>query len=162
MNRRHIGNWILGMVVIVLTLTLAPGQTIVQNCAMPAPNLVGWWPGDGNANDIKGGNNGTLENGVTFAPGMVDQAFYFNGDHAYVKVPKAPELDMTDEVTVSFWMKADVDNPLTDCQGLVTTDTVPARDWHGFPVKTLSVADLLGEGILRIHSNQSVTSLFKV
>ena len=47
-------------------------------------------------------------------------------------------------------------------KGLVTTDTVPARDWRGFPVKVLSVADLLGEGILRIHSNQSVTSLFKV
>ncbi len=47
-------------------------------------------------------------------------------------------------------------------EGLVTTDTVPARDWKGFPVKVLSVADLLGEGILRIHSNQSVTSLFKV
>jgi ribose-phosphate pyrophosphokinase len=47
-------------------------------------------------------------------------------------------------------------------EGLVTTDTVPARDWRGFPVKVLSVADLLGEGILRIHSNQSVTSLFKV
>jgi ribose-phosphate pyrophosphokinase len=47
-------------------------------------------------------------------------------------------------------------------KGLVTTDTVPARDWRGFPVKILSVADLLGEGILRIHSNQSVTSLFKV
>ncbi len=47
-------------------------------------------------------------------------------------------------------------------KGLVTTDTVPAREWKGFPVKVLSVADLLGEGILRIHSNQSVTSLFKV
>lgn len=50
----------------------------------------------------------------------------------------------------------------SDIKGLVTTDTVPARDWRGFPVKVLSVADLLGEGILRIHSNQSVTSLFKV
>jgi ribose-phosphate pyrophosphokinase len=50
----------------------------------------------------------------------------------------------------------------SDIKGLVTTDTVPSRDWHGFPVKVLSVADLLGEGILRIHSNQSVTSLFKV
>ena len=47
-------------------------------------------------------------------------------------------------------------------KGLVTTDTVPPRDWKGFPVKVLSVADLLGEGIIRIHSNQSVTSLFKV
>ncbi|MFH0953465.1 MAG: ribose-phosphate pyrophosphokinase [Verrucomicrobiota bacterium] len=45
---------------------------------------------------------------------------------------------------------------------LVTTDTVPACDWRGFPVTVLSVADLLGEAMLRIHNNQSVTSLFRV
>ena len=47
-------------------------------------------------------------------------------------------------------------------QELVTTDSVPARDWNGFPVKILSVAELLGEAIMRIHSDESVTSLFKV
>jgi len=30
-----------------------------------------------------------------------------------------------------------------------------AKDWHGFPVKVLSIADLLGEAILRVHNNQS-------
>ena len=45
---------------------------------------------------------------------------------------------------------------------LVTTDSVPARDWRGFPVTVLSVAELLGEAIMRIHNNQSVSSLFKV
>jgi len=45
---------------------------------------------------------------------------------------------------------------------LVTTDTVPQRDWYGFHVETLSVAELLGEAMLRIHGNQSVTSLFKI
>jgi ribose-phosphate pyrophosphokinase len=45
---------------------------------------------------------------------------------------------------------------------LVTTDSVPSPDWKGYPVNVLSVADLLGEAILRVHSNQSVTSLFKV
>jgi len=45
---------------------------------------------------------------------------------------------------------------------LVTTDSVPARDWRGFPVTVLSVAELLGEAIMRIHNNQSVSSLFRV
>ncbi|HOW98298.1 MAG TPA: ribose-phosphate pyrophosphokinase [Kiritimatiellia bacterium] len=45
---------------------------------------------------------------------------------------------------------------------MVTTNSVPAKNWNGFPVEALSVADLLGEAILRIHSNQSVTSLFNV
>jgi len=45
---------------------------------------------------------------------------------------------------------------------LVTTDTIPLGDTGGLPVKVLSVAELLGEAILRIHNNQSVTSLFRM
>jgi ribose-phosphate pyrophosphokinase len=45
---------------------------------------------------------------------------------------------------------------------MITTDSVPAKDWGGFPVTVLSIGELLGEAILRIHNNQSVTSLFKV
>lgn len=45
---------------------------------------------------------------------------------------------------------------------LVTTDSVPPRDWRGFPVTVLTVAELLGEAIIRVQNNQSVTSLFKV
>ena len=43
---------------------------------------------------------------------------------------------------------------------LVVTDTVPIIDSDGFPVEILSVSGLLGEAILRIHENRSVTSLF--
>jgi len=45
---------------------------------------------------------------------------------------------------------------------LVVTDTVPLNESSGFPVVSLSVADLLGEAILRIHENRSVTSLFNL
>jgi ribose-phosphate pyrophosphokinase len=45
---------------------------------------------------------------------------------------------------------------------LVTTDSVPRKRWNGMNVTVLSVAELLGEAILRIHNDQSVTSLFKV
>jgi hypothetical protein len=45
-----------------------------QTSCSPAPsNIVNWWPGDGNANDIIGADNGTLVGGVTFAPGKVGQ-----------------------------------------------------------------------------------------
>lgn len=47
-------------------------------------------------------------------------------------------------------------------QELITTDTVPSRDWKGVNVTVLSVAKLLAEAILRIHHNQSVTSLFHI
>lgn len=45
---------------------------------------------------------------------------------------------------------------------LVVTDTVPMTEsTSGFPITVLSVAELLGEAILRIHENRSVTSLFR-
>jgi len=44
---------------------------------------------------------------------------------------------------------------------LITTNTVPI-DTRGLPITVLSVAPLLGEAIVRINSNESVTSLFKI
>ena len=45
---------------------------------------------------------------------------------------------------------------------LVVTDSIPMGDTAGCPITVLSVAELLGEAMLRIHDNQSVTSLFRV
>ncbi len=45
---------------------------------------------------------------------------------------------------------------------LVVTDTVPQSAERGTGVTVLSVAELLGEAIKRIHSNKSVSSLFKL
>ena len=43
---------------------------------------------------------------------------------------------------------------------IITTNSTPVRD-HGLPIKVLSIAPLLGEAIVRINSNESVTGLFK-
>lgn len=45
---------------------------------------------------------------------------------------------------------------------LIVTDTVPLDDTCGAPVTVLSVAELLGEAIARIHGDQSVSSLFRI
>lgn len=44
---------------------------------------------------------------------------------------------------------------------LIVTDTIPVET-RGLPIKVLSVAELLGEAIIRINNNESVTSLFRV
>jgi ribose-phosphate pyrophosphokinase len=44
---------------------------------------------------------------------------------------------------------------------LITTNSVPV-DPRGLPITVLSIAPLLGEAIVRINSNESVTSLFKI
>ncbi|ADE54599.1 ribose-phosphate diphosphokinase [Coraliomargarita akajimensis] len=45
---------------------------------------------------------------------------------------------------------------------LITTNTTPVQLRDGVPITVLSVAELLGEGIRRIHGNESVTGLFEV
>ena len=54
------------------------------SCIVSPPGQVSWWAGEGNANDIRGDNNGTLVNGATFAAGEVEQAFSFDGTWAVV------------------------------------------------------------------------------
>jgi ribose-phosphate pyrophosphokinase len=45
---------------------------------------------------------------------------------------------------------------------LITTNTTPVKQENGLPITVLSVAELLGEGIVRIHNNASVTGLFEI
>ncbi|MGH8530401.1 MAG: LamG-like jellyroll fold domain-containing protein [Nevskiales bacterium] len=74
-------------------------------CVEPPPNLVAWYPGDGNANDIQGGHDGTLQNGATFAPGMVDQAFNFDGINDFAQVPDSPDWTFgSNDFTIDLWV----------------------------------------------------------
>lgn len=45
---------------------------------------------------------------------------------------------------------------------LIVTDSIPLLQTGDFPVTVLTVAELLGEAMIRIHDNRSVTSLFKM
>src|SRR5690242_12179224 len=56
---------------------------------IPAPpGLVGWWPGDGNANDMAGTNNGVLMAGALDTdPGIDGRCFTFDGTNAFVQIP---------------------------------------------------------------------------
>lgn len=45
---------------------------------------------------------------------------------------------------------------------LICTNSVPVRSGDGFKITTLCIAELMGEGIKRIHRDESVTSLFQI
>ncbi|HYL57485.1 MAG TPA: LamG-like jellyroll fold domain-containing protein [Candidatus Acidoferrales bacterium] len=77
-------------------------------CTQPPASLVSWWPGDGNADDIWGGNNGTIENGVTFVAGEVGQAFHFDRTTSqFVQAPNASNLsfDRTNSFSIDAWVR---------------------------------------------------------
>jgi hypothetical protein len=73
-----VGEMVIGLGPAAITTTLN------TNCFSPPSGLVSWWPGQSNALDIAGGNNGTLTGGVTFANGEVGQAFHFDGATGFV------------------------------------------------------------------------------
>ncbi len=82
-------------------------QPPVAGCISPPPGLVSWWPGDGNALDIVGPNDGTLFNGATFAPGKVGPAFSFDGVDDTMDFPETAITSDLQELTVDAWVKHD-------------------------------------------------------
>lgn len=79
-------------------------------CVSPPLGMVGWWPGDSNANDIIGGNDGTLQGNATFAKGMVLSAFSFAAASDYVSVPSATNLNFGPagsggDISIDAWIE---------------------------------------------------------
>jgi alpha-tubulin suppressor-like RCC1 family protein len=74
----------------------------------PAPtNLVAWWQAEGDANDSVGTNNGVLEGGLNYSPGLVGQAFNFNGNNADISIPASASLNVGigGGFTIEGWVK---------------------------------------------------------
>jgi uncharacterized repeat protein (TIGR01451 family) len=86
-----------------------------RSCVTAPANMISWWAGDGNANDIQGlsPNNGSLVNGPTYAAGKVGQAFSFDGADDRVDVPFSTSLNITgNQLTLDGWI-----NPTANVDG---------------------------------------------
>jgi len=73
--------------------------------------LVAWWPGEGNANDVARGHQGTLNNGATFTTGNVGQAFSFDGVDDSVRIINAQNIPTTGPFTAQAWIKYNSSEP---------------------------------------------------
>lgn len=94
----------------------ASTTSLAQQCVPPPANMIGWWPGDNNEDDISGsGNNGTLQNGATFASGKVGQAFSLDGVNDYILIPNTGgiyDFDQTESFSWDAWFRTAGSNNL--------------------------------------------------
>lgn len=86
---------------------------MLMQCQIRA-DLVHHWKLDDNAanvavNEIAGGPNGSIGAGITVEPGMVGNAFRFNGaGTAHITIPSFSTVNPNiKSMTISFWMKPD-------------------------------------------------------
>ncbi|WP_175392650.1 LamG domain-containing protein [Aquimarina megaterium] len=100
------------------TVTILMSTLSIAQTANDA--LIGYWPFNGNANDVKGNNNGVVFGNITSAIGKDGQentAYYFDGVDDYIQI-LTPQLS---QMTIAFWVKPDgiVDDTrfLTDLTG---------------------------------------------
>jgi len=80
------------------------GYGQAARCSPTPAGLVSWWPGEGDALDAVGSNPGILLGGTSFGPGMVGQAFSFDGANNGVVVPHTPALNPTASLSVEAWI----------------------------------------------------------
>jgi Concanavalin A-like lectin/glucanases superfamily len=96
---------------------IALSAQVTTNCVAPPAGLMAWWPGDGDASDFAGTNNGVLMNGATAtASGLVGQAFRFDGVDSYVQLPNL--IAGQSEGTVEFWFNVNTWNWTSGCCGV--------------------------------------------
>jgi hypothetical protein len=120
--------------------------TVAGSCVAPPGGLLGWWPGEGNANDIAGTNNGALQGSASAGTaGVVGAAFSFNGTSSYVQIPDSPSLHPTN-FTIETWVRFDAldssgsgGSPAGD-QYLVFKQNTRASEFEGFDLRKTRVS----------------------
>jgi CSLREA domain-containing protein len=111
-----------------------PALEKLEDRTTPA-GLVSWWRAESNANDFAGSNNGVLQNGATFATGMIGQAFQLDGVDDFIDVADSPSLDaISSAITVESWIKPEL--PLPSFGGYVFSRRDPFVN-EGFSVDVL-------------------------
>jgi hypothetical protein len=109
------GFWLNGIIdrVRISGVALAPEQFFIAPlppnaaCVQVPPGAVALWPGDGNRQDIIGGNNGVRVGQNTYGAGEVGQAFVLDGQNDYIQIPASPGLDVGPGpgFTIEVWIQ---------------------------------------------------------
>ncbi|MCL4786145.1 MAG: S8 family serine peptidase [Verrucomicrobia bacterium] len=119
---------------------------------------VSWWPGDLHANDIVDGNHGTLRNNTTYGPGVVGQAFVFDGVTDGVVVGNPTNLHLQN-FTLEAWVKRASDSVVSFDQALGPGGDIIAagNGGYGFALVDDGRMFLGVVGVSAVFSNQRVT-----
>lgn len=112
MHRVTVATTVSSVAVLILFAASIAARTppaTAQSCAPVPAGMVSWWRGEGDASDHTGVNNGMEQGSVTYVPGVVGEAFHFDGtDYSWMNVPDQPTLNLTTGATLEFWYKSDL------------------------------------------------------
>ncbi len=132
-------------------LTVEEINTIYTETQNPGTgtDLISSWPLDENsgtiATDVADGNNGTIT-GAAWSTGISGSCLHFNGSTDWVKVLKAPNMDLTNSITMMAWAKTEENK---------TVKIFQKGDWDGHG---LGQGKWDGwNGHIRLSNNTSVT-----
>lgn len=83
--------------------TLSVLGPLINNASsiLDPSNMINWWPGNGNPNDIYGVTNAALFGGITYTNSKVGLGFSFNGTSSYMSNNAA---EIAPPWTVSTWV----------------------------------------------------------
>ncbi len=123
-------NFVIGITAALWLLVVAPqamaqaSPTDSQSCIKSPSGPVGWWHGDGtDARDETCLNNGQMVGSASIGEGFINRGFHFDGQPGFVQIPQSSSLNVSDELTVSFWYRQnEASEFFSCCHGLVTTD----------------------------------------
>lgn len=128
---------------------------------VPTNGLVGYWPFNGNANDVSTNANNGTNNGAILTTdrfGNVNSAYSFNGTSHYIKVLDNNSLDLTQNLTLSSWIEP---NSLNNEQAILGKGTNIGHTWYALhhnvlnPKKTgISLQNLPAVSTCFINSSQ--------
>ena len=134
---------------------------VTSSCVEQLSGLISWFPGDGNSYDIAGSNNGALQNGADFAPGIFAQAFSFDGVDDYLQILSPSGLPTGSSArTITLWFRtprdlsASTDSTLiqygtsadNNLFGLITSGTSPGKLYfQGYNNDLSGITDILAD-----------------
>jgi Ca2+-binding RTX toxin-like protein len=143
--------------VLVVLLGWRAHITRAQTCVPPPEGLVSWWQGEGDATDIVSGNDGTLQGGTTFVPGLVGQAFSFDGIDDYIRVPNHPSLSPTEGLTIEAWVNfASTDGAHTIIAKCDNDCSYIFKDWDDDDKLSIELSESSFQDLASLRSSTSL------
>jgi hypothetical protein len=124
--------------------------------------LVALWSGEGNANDIVNGNNGTPMGALSYANGEVGQAFVFNASTSYISVPASPSLNLGTNggFTIECWIKPSAFNAVVGNGGpLIEWDSASVDGVNLWAVGGNILSSVIHDTSGNVHAFQSANGL---
>ncbi|MGB7532346.1 MAG: LamG domain-containing protein [Halobacteriota archaeon] len=93
-------------------LSTAEIKSLYETTPTAEPELVAYYPFDGDTSDHSGNGNDGINNGATFVSGTSGQALSFDGTDDYVSAPVNISPDVMPQMTMLAWVRPDDDSPI--------------------------------------------------